>query len=792
MKTIFPTKKVINLILVLLITPITIVAQDMVTAGETQGLEKTVSYDVAKFIDVRDKKLEDVMKKMPGIQLSTWDGAIFFTYNGMYVDKIYVNGLDMLEGNYAPVYNMKPEDVERLEITENHTSVKIMKGVEYSSAAAVNVVLKDHAQSKWTGSVKGGLGFKPLLVNTDFNALNIGQKMQTTVLFKADNTGLDFSGALTGFGSDWGEDWGSSGTTYDYSIKEFLEVSPSLAPLSSERTRFNRSAIANVGSTFKLSDDYQLNVQLTYHTDRLTASSYDETTYYLAGGERVVDVVGESAKSKQHDIQTDFTLLANTDTKYLRNQLSFATRWSDVDKEITGDRANDQKASTTPLLVKNDFLYKTHVGKNILSLKSGAGMYLRPQDLNVEREQIPFSQNIEANSYYLNLGATYDIRLNNKLNLSLDGGASGNSRGLKVKRTTIPGLESPNIDSKMNVLNAYAEAKLTYITDRLQAELSMPVRYGDYSMKDKLEDSEMSKSKFYLEPSLNVKYEASDNLSLSMEARLDADEINRKNTYPGIIFEDFRSAAKGFPAMKNETGGSVGLSASYKHPATSFFINGSFEHRWEKDPFVRDMGFTEYFIINGRHILPNTSSDTEIRGDISKGIDFMKGKIGMEVNYEHGISKMARNETLIPFTSSSWMLSPYINGRLTSWLNMVYRLDFNLSSMKMDDDDTTSKSKGYTQTLELIFSPWQKLNFSVLGEHYYTEFTDDVSKHLVLADIKAEYTINDKWQLILSAKNILNQETYNYTLVDSRDFTKSYTSYKIRPRNILLSLYYKF
>ena len=197
-------------------------AQDMVTATAEDGLEKTVSYDVAKFTDIRDKKLEDVLKKMPGIQMQSWSGYTYFTYNGMRVEKMYVNGLDMLEGNYAPIYNMKPEDVERLEITENHMSMKIMKGVEYSDAAAVNVVLKDHAQSKWTGSVKGGLGVSPLLVNADFNALNIGQKMQTTMLFKADNTGLDFSGALNGFGDDYSSYQGGGGGGYDYSIKEFL------------------------------------------------------------------------------------------------------------------------------------------------------------------------------------------------------------------------------------------------------------------------------------------------------------------------------------------------------------------------------------------------------------------------------------------------------------------------------------------------------------------------------------------------------------------------------------------
>ena len=340
----------------------------------------------------------------------------------------------------------------------------------------------------------------------------------------------------------------------------------------------------------------------------------------------------------------------------------------------------------------------------------------------------------------------------------------------------------------------FADGTITVNNSRmkLQAELSLPVEFGDYHMTDELNNTKMNKSKFYWEPMLNLKYEASKNLSLTLQARLDADEVNRKNLYPGMIFQDFRMASKGHPAMKNETGGSIEASVSYKYPAASFFINGSLEHTWEKEPFVSDMSFTDLFIINGHHILPNSSTETKLRGDISKGISYLKGKIGLEVSYEIGTAKIARNDVLIPLNSQMLMLSPYINGRLAPWLNMVYRLDYSTSKVKIKETDTASKTSSYTQSLELIFSPWKKLNFSVLGEHYYTQFTDDVSKHMILADVKAEYNISDKWQLILSAKNILNQKTYNYTLVDSNDFTKSYTSYKIRPRNILVSLYYKF
>lgn len=74
-------------------------AQDMVTAVGHEGLEKTVSYDVSKFTDIRDKKLEDVLRKMPGISEMTFDGSTSYSYNGMFIEKIYVNGMDILEGN---------------------------------------------------------------------------------------------------------------------------------------------------------------------------------------------------------------------------------------------------------------------------------------------------------------------------------------------------------------------------------------------------------------------------------------------------------------------------------------------------------------------------------------------------------------------------------------------------------------------------------------------------------------------------------------------------------------------
>ena len=79
---------------------------------------------MASFTDIRDKKLQDVLVKMPGMMVSTFFGTSI-SYNGMYVIKVFVNGIDMLDGDFSSILGMKPEDVNRIEITENYVERRI-------------------------------------------------------------------------------------------------------------------------------------------------------------------------------------------------------------------------------------------------------------------------------------------------------------------------------------------------------------------------------------------------------------------------------------------------------------------------------------------------------------------------------------------------------------------------------------------------------------------------------------------------------------------------------------------
>ena len=103
----------------------------------------TITYVVSSFADTQDKTLSDVLKKMPGIEVEK-SGAI--KYNGVSINKFYIEGRDMLEGRYSlATENMHQKDVGSVEVMENHQPIKALEDISFSNNPAINIRLKEDA-----------------------------------------------------------------------------------------------------------------------------------------------------------------------------------------------------------------------------------------------------------------------------------------------------------------------------------------------------------------------------------------------------------------------------------------------------------------------------------------------------------------------------------------------------------------------------------------------------------------------------------------------------------------------
>ncbi|HZJ79044.1 MAG TPA: carboxypeptidase-like regulatory domain-containing protein, partial [Dysgonamonadaceae bacterium] len=300
----------------------------------------TITYIVSKFADAQDKSLADVLKKMPGIEVEK-SGAI--KYNGVAINKFYIEGKDMLGGKYGiATNNIHQKDVGSIEVMENHQPVKALEDISFSQNPGINVRLKEDAKARWVGTMKAGAGFTPFLWNAEVALMRFKKKSQTLNTYKTNNIGSDIIRETMSFSvDDFLSQFGK-----DYRLAEHISVRPSmLSDIDAQRARFNKTHLFTTNNLWSLGKNYDLTSQISYSNNRLTSDNATRTSYFLPDSTVLTDL-SEHAYSKENRLSGDVTLRANTKKLFLENKLLADLRWNDSEMDITGTFPNSQTATT--------------------------------------------------------------------------------------------------------------------------------------------------------------------------------------------------------------------------------------------------------------------------------------------------------------------------------------------------------------------------------------------------------------------------------------------------------------
>ena len=99
-------------------TAVTMLNEVRVKADRIREQGDTISYNVASFAQTQDRSISDVLRRMPGIDVSS-NGKI--QYQGEDINKFYIEGSDLLGGKYGLATNgINYDDVGAVEVLENH------------------------------------------------------------------------------------------------------------------------------------------------------------------------------------------------------------------------------------------------------------------------------------------------------------------------------------------------------------------------------------------------------------------------------------------------------------------------------------------------------------------------------------------------------------------------------------------------------------------------------------------------------------------------------------------------
>ena len=120
----------------------------------------TLIYDADSFKNGSERKLEDIIDKLPGVEIND-NGQI--EVEGKVVNKLMVNGKDFFEGDTKiATKNIPSSTVDKIQVLKNYGDVGQLRSVRNNQDnVAINIKLKSGKERFWFGNVTTGLGGSP-------------------------------------------------------------------------------------------------------------------------------------------------------------------------------------------------------------------------------------------------------------------------------------------------------------------------------------------------------------------------------------------------------------------------------------------------------------------------------------------------------------------------------------------------------------------------------------------------------------------------------------------------------
>ena len=286
----------------------------VVRAPRTRVKGDTIIYDVAALASDADRNIGDIIRKIPGVSIQ--DDVIF--YNGEPINRFYIEGLNMLDGDYSvATNNINPNDISSISIYERHQPKKVLQNLAMSEKPALNLKLKRNSLLRPLGYIQGGIGSgsdREILFKGGLYGMLVSPTNQSLISANINNAGE----LLTTFIREKG-----SFTTHAASVMEMLPLGSADIPKSHY---YYNTTFGIEGSTlFKFSDDLTFSFRALYGHENASYSNASSRRYLALDNEDIVySDVGHTSLCDTH-LSAEAKVERNSENNYLNNILRFST-----------------------------------------------------------------------------------------------------------------------------------------------------------------------------------------------------------------------------------------------------------------------------------------------------------------------------------------------------------------------------------------------------------------------------------------------------------------------------------
>lgn len=723
----------------------------IVKAPDIEQRSDTLTYYMNKYAVDQDKKIADVLKRLPGIKVEE-SGEI--KYNGEPINKFYIDGVDFMNGRYGLVTeNIASSDVASVQVLENHQLVQVLQGVEFSQQAGLNIKLKEKAKHKWVGILNGGLGFSPLSYDASLFAMRIAGNWQNMETIRVNNNGWNPSSQSQRHTEERIFSIGYTDNLWD----DYISVGSSSSPIDEQRTRDNFSVLVNTSNSLRVGNGKDVKLNLTYESDRLDYKTGYETNYFDDNISPFTEK--NNMRTQVYRLGNQWVLQINRPTLFLKNNLYVDAHWSNAASNIGGTLSLSQKAKTPSFGVTNDLQLVKRIDDNLLTVSSRNRYTYKPHSLDVITDN-PVIQNITTEDFRSVTEARYGWLIK-RWSIYARGGVdfsyhhiNSDLQGLNVSYPT-------QGDMNLSMLNTYISPEASYKSHKWLITFLIPIGNHLHYVKDMMVNEDLTKNYLAATPSLYLRYQIDAKMNVVTQFKYSLTPAQADMYINNVFMTDFRDLYVPESIPGYNEGSSAAMNFRYRNPITSLFFNLAGKFEWNHSHRMQTQLFIDDYILYTFTPIDNDGKSFSVNGSISRGL--MSGRItlGLDGGYGCVLATTLRQNLKSPYKQRVLSVQPNLKGYLTNWFSVDYRLLYNYNTLYIGQSEKSNYDV-LRQYLTLKFAPNKSWQIAVGGGHYYTKFSSGHSTNLVLLDSSVRWAISKRVELSLTAMNLLNKREYRY------------------------------
>lgn len=769
--------------------------------------QDTIKYRVNKFTTGNERKLKDVLRKLPGIEVDRNDNVFL---RGKRISKVLVENKQFFTGeSKLAVSNIPGNAIHEIEIIDNFNEIAVLKGLEDSNDIAMNVKLKQEKKKFWFGDLELGSDF-----GTDNRNL-----IHPSVFYYSPQKSINLIGDINNIGKK------------SFTFKDYLNFEGGYQKI-----------LLDTKSYFsKISDNF---------SQFLTNQNFKNSNHYFGGGSinysinKDLTLIGYGIYSKSNDeleSQSRNEYLNETSIVENRRQTSNPTNNFFISK--VGAEKNLSGSGT----LKISSYFKCSTLSNVLNNESIVGNTSRTILSNSETINLDFKQNLEiykdiseghtitgiANFNYQRgrnltnwnsntdifpsiIPLKYDLDYLIFKNMSSESNnfsflfkhywVLGNNIHLystlggenymnyyrteefqKVSNGNLNEFENANFGNNVNFYfdHYYIGNHVVFQFGNLRVKPG--IFFHNYNRKTTQDDQNYTLVKNYLLPEIQLKYEVNRGEKISLS-------YNKKVRFPSVFrllknytLLDFNSVYLGNPTLENE----VFHQANFYYYKFSLLknLNYNFNVRVRKnEKGVRNRNILEGInFITQPILLDNSDESILLSGSLQKRYGNYTVSFGLNSMFSRNLREL--NMNLFDNRAQNLSLRTGLKGNLTPEFN------FDISYHRERNWYITNNSLSIfdNHLLDVIceYNFWDNFNFSLdFNFQNFTNQTAQSNQENKILNLSFTYNNeNHPWQISLSANNALNNNEIRNSSFN--DFLISEQSRFVLPRIFLLSFSYQ-